>query len=426
MYRNPAKKKINTYLISLLFALIPASYIAGNLVININILLFIIVNITIYKNNIFKLNKNFLDKLVMIFFSYVIFVGLFNQFYNYYFENVKEDISILLKTIAYCRFLILYFILRFLIDKDLLNFKFFFISCSLCVLFVCFDLIFQLYFGKDIFGLEPAVRRMTGPFGDEAIAGSYLQRFSFFLFFLLPAFLNIENKKIFNLLLATSVILILFSIIIAGNRMPFLLFLLIMMMIFVFEKSVKKYLISFFITFLIIFTISYNFNLKVKNHIQNLVSSVSLIANSAFTTDIDRKDPLWHTHYHQFYNGYKTWQQNLYFGGGIRSFKLNCSKEMKNCGSHPHNYYLEVLSDLGIFGMLLLYFIFIRTLYDAFVVKYFSKNKFSHNLILTPFMFLLIAEVFPVKTSGSFFTTGNATFIILVMTITIALSQKKN
>ena len=77
MYRNPAKKKINTYLISLLFALIPASYIAGNLVININILLFIIVNITIYKNNIFKLNKNFLDKLVMIFFSYVIFVGLF-------------------------------------------------------------------------------------------------------------------------------------------------------------------------------------------------------------------------------------------------------------------------------------------------------------------------------------------------------------
>jgi len=426
MYLNHSKINLNTYLISLLFAIIPVSYIAGNLVLNINILIFIIVNIAFYKSNILKLNKIFLDKLIIFFFSYILFVGLFNQFFNYYFENVTDNFSIFFKTIAYCRFLFLYFILRFLIDKDLLNFKFFFISCSLCTLFICFDLIYQLNFGKDIFGLKPAARRLTGPFGDEAIAGSYLQRFSLFLFFLLPAFLTIKNKKIFNFLLALSVVLVLFSIIIAGNRMPLILFLLILTSIFIFEKSVKKYLISFFIILFIIFTISYNFNSDVKKHLQNFVSSVSLIANSAFVTDIDREDPLWHTHYHQFYNGYKTWQQNLYFGGGIKSFKLNCSKEMKNCGSHPHNYYLEVLSDLGIFGLLLLYFIFIKTLYDAFVVKYLKKNKFNHNLILTPFMFLLFAEVFPLKTSGSFFTTGNATFIILLMTITIALSQKKN
>ena len=68
MYLNHSKINLNTYLISLLFAIIPVSYIAGNLVLNINILIFIIVNIAFYKSNILKLNKIFLDKLIIFFF----------------------------------------------------------------------------------------------------------------------------------------------------------------------------------------------------------------------------------------------------------------------------------------------------------------------------------------------------------------------
>ena len=42
-------------------------------------------------------------------------------------------------------------------------------------------------------------RKLSGPFGDELVAGGYIQRFSLFSFFLVPLFLkNIsKNKKIF-------------------------------------------------------------------------------------------------------------------------------------------------------------------------------------------------------------------------------------
>ena len=53
----------------------------------------------------------------------------------------------------------------------------------------------QFIFGKDFFGFEPIGRRLSGPFGDELIAGGYLQRFSIFSFFLIPLFFNKLNNN---------------------------------------------------------------------------------------------------------------------------------------------------------------------------------------------------------------------------------------
>ena len=55
-----------------------------------------------------------------------------------------------------------------------------------------------------------------------------------------------------------------------------------------------------------------------------------------------------------------------------------------------------------------------------------SDYRFKKNDIIIPFMFLLFLEIFPIRTTGSFFTTGNATYIFLIMAITIALSQSND
>ena len=69
----------------------------------------------------------------------------------------------------------------FLINKNIIDFKSFFIFCFVCTYFVSLDLIYQLNFGKDIFGyISTDPRRLSGPFENESIAGSYLQRFSLF------------------------------------------------------------------------------------------------------------------------------------------------------------------------------------------------------------------------------------------------------
>ena len=137
------------------------------------------------------------------------------------------DIMILKKSFFYLRFLFLYFVIRYLIRENIINLKIFFFSASICSLFVCLDLVYQFIYGFDIFGYKAVSRRLSGPFGDELIAGSYLQRFSLFLIFIIPVFFKIKDKKFFFLTLFVLMSLIIFSIFIAGNRMPIICFLLL-------------------------------------------------------------------------------------------------------------------------------------------------------------------------------------------------------
>ena len=54
--------------LSLLLALFPLSFIAGNMIININIILLISSAIILFKKEVFKLKNFFIDKLIFIYF----------------------------------------------------------------------------------------------------------------------------------------------------------------------------------------------------------------------------------------------------------------------------------------------------------------------------------------------------------------------
>ena len=113
------KEKI---IINFLFAILIFSYIAGNLAINLNIILILIFGLVFYKNDIFKIEYDFLDKLIIFAFLYILCSGIYN---NYYLKinNISSDNTILIKSILYLRFLLLYFLIIFLIKKDKKNFK---------------------------------------------------------------------------------------------------------------------------------------------------------------------------------------------------------------------------------------------------------------------------------------------------------------
>ena len=91
---------------------------------------------------------------------------------------------------------------------------------------------------------------------------------------------------------------------------------------------------------------------------------------------------------------------------------------------HPHNYYLEILTDSGVFGFLILICVFFISLKISFYRKYFSKTSLQNNNVIIPFIFLFFIEIFPIKSTGSFFTTGNATYLFLILGILSGLSQK--
>ena len=178
-------------------------------------------------------------------------------------------------------------------------------------------------------------------------------------------------------------------------------------------------------------------NATTKNYFNHFIKMSVEIKDTTFNfifknfsnkeLELFEKDPqlfIPNTYFKEFYSGVVTWRQNSVIGGGIDSFYNNCVKAINDCSSHPHNYYLEILSELGLIGFLIFLLIFGKVLFDTFYLKYLKNVKFD-NLIV-PFMFLFLAEIFPIKTTGSFFTTGNATFIFFILAITVALSKRPN
>tara|TARA_E500000178_G_scaffold354330_1_gene422898 strand:+ start:3130 stop:4482 length:1353 start_codon:yes stop_codon:yes gene_type:complete len=437
-------KTLNKYfIINFLFSSLVISFILGNLLLNLNVVLLIVASLFFFKSKIFDLKLDIFDKILIFFFSYVLLSSFLNSIY-FYTVGYNEDFKIFIKSITFLRFLILYFVIKFLIKEDIINFKIFFIISLISVTFVCADLIYQLIFGYDIFGYKAAERRLSGPFGDELIAGSFIQRFSLISLFAISFFLKFKKKNIKYLAILFFVFLFLFSLVISGNRIPLIFFILSLLSLIFFEKWFKK---TFFILvpgFLLITFSIYNLNDNYRIHMLDFkkkaiqifypLSSKNIVTNEieqtkgyndfyTFTFQ-GKKYLLQNSHLKEFKSGLLVWSDKKIFGGGIKSFKISCQKnKLLNCGSHPHNYYIEILADLGLVGLVIIFFLFFLILLKIFFVKYFKKSPLNNFDLITPFIFLFLFEIFPIKSTGSFFTTGNATYIFLLLSIIISLNK---
>ena len=107
----------------------------------------------------------------------------------------------------------------------------------------------------------------------------------------------------------------------------------------------------------------------------------------------------------------------------IYEYKIIETQKRGTCSNHPHNYYMEVLTDLGIVGLIVVIIIASMFLFYLFKnYRFLGKNNLQ-SLFLLAATISLFLEMFPIKSSGSIFTTNNATYIILVGSV--ILSHKK-
>lgn len=409
-------------IINLLLSILPLSFIAGNLIINLNITLIIIVSLIFWGREFFKIDILLIDKLIIFLFFFSTLTSLIN--FNNFFSSdpylAKEN---LIKSFTFIRYLFFYFSIRLIIEKDYFDIKTFFIFSGICVIFVSLDLILQFYSGKDIFGFPKAHHKLSGPFGDELIAGSYLQRFCLFLFFLIPFYKNLFSKRNLILILLLLFILIFFSVVIAGNRMSVILLMMLFVFLFLNEKQLRKFVIILVPLILILFFTLYKFYPNIKEMTDHFLTlSVEII----FSLDEIYNNPnldFSNMYLKEFHLGYMTWKENIIIGGGINSFYLNCKINYDICTSHPHNYYLEILSELGIIGICVVSIIFVKLLHIYFKIKN-NFNLSYENNVITAFVLLLFVEMFPLKTTGSFFTTGTSSYIFLLIATIVGLSNK--
>ena len=452
-------KKFPLILTNIVFALFPLSFILGNLITNINLILFCLLGIYHLKSKSLKINFSFSLKIIFLFF-FIVFVSTTLSFiYNMYLggslgnlvystlasKPYYDDIHSvrLIKSILFFRFFIMLSIIYLLIESEIIDFKYFFLSATFLPLFISFDLIYQYLVGFNIIGLKSYIHHNTSFFGDELIAGGYVKNFSFFSILYLNYLLRNSNNYLRILFFVIATCTLFMGIMVSGNRMPFILFFFGLVIVFFSNKKMKKiapaillfiiiilgtilsfdkhlkdnYLLSFFSNAKkITFILSENF----KNESSNLTQKKEITSPKL---DVEKAG-----HKYLFITAIETWKMHKFFGNGIKSFREDCKKVMINqkkgiCSNHPHNYYLEILTDLGILGFLSV--ILIAILFMFFLIKNFKllRNNKLQDLLLLSVSVSLFTELFPLRSTGSIFTTNNATYIALLTGI--ILSYKK-
>ena len=125
------------------------------------------------------------------------------------------------------------------------------------------------------------------------------------------------------------------------------------------------------------------------------------------------------------------WKEQPLFGFGLKSFRIMCwkllNKEGRACATHSHNYYLELLTEAGLIGASLMIIFFLIILKNSFY--YLIKHSYVTNpekYLLIPFILIFFLEIWPIRSSGSFFTTWNGTLFWLNTAILFAVSTKKS
>ena len=145
-------------------------------------------------------------------------------------------------------------------------------------------------------------------------------------------------------------------------------------------------------------------------------------------------------HYYIFSNAVLVWKDQPLFGFGLKSFRVKCwhnltdgtynimksSKKYLACSNHPHNYYLELLAESGVIGgglLLILFIIFWKDFFYYFM-RYGRRTNFE-MFFLAPLVITIFLEIWPLRSSGSFFSTWNATFIWLIISLLLANKGKE-
>jgi O-antigen ligase len=404
----------NINLIFFFFILLVLSVVFSVAILNcVEVILILFFLFTSIKNKDFLktiFQKNYFG--IWFFFLYLLFQSiLINDFNNL---TIGSIFGFFKNSLFFISFI--YFFRK----KDLyLLFKFY----LFIILIVSLDIIFQYIFGFNSIGYRMInftgdSNRFSGFFGKELVAGAFLSKI---IFIPILSFINNYKSKYLNNVCLIIFFLSLIAIFLTGDRMAIINSLAISTIAFIILAK-KKYILI--IISCLVFLLITQKNLLERNF-DNTFEQYNKIKYDLNNSNNNKIDSIYLNHY---LTAIKLWENNFFFGNGIRSFRLKCQEVANSnlnffgkrfnlgngCSTHPHNFYLEILSETGIIGLILLVYFFAYNL--LYKVNFNSKI----NLVL---IFSILVILNPIQTTGSFFNSWNSFFIWQMLAIFKILSK---
>jgi len=373
-----------------------------------------------------KIFQNKFIKILLLFWLISIISSIFSD----------NKIVSLISSVSYLRFICFAVIVHWLLEKNKIDHNKFFKILLYSMTFIIFFAYLELFSGYniiinnifDFFKTGPIQHppRITGLFGDEQVLGGYLLRI--FLFMMIIYFFVKKKISNFNNFLFIFLIFSFYLfIILSGERSSiFLLILASILIVFLINGhlKIKMFGILTFIFLLIILVYSkpelYNrlitqtFKLQIYSKAENKFYFFSKIHEAHYKTAIN------------------IFLDKPLIGSGNKSFRFLCDKneyshnveafdggnlygKSKGCATHPHNFYLQVLSENGIINFLLLiffYILIIKQLSIHLFKKLFIKSEHLSNKKIFIYIFFAVL-LWPIIPSGSFFSSWIVTTLYL-------------
>ena len=390
---------------------IPFSRSVADITVILISLLFLIKS---YEENDWKWLKESWVKLSFTFVAYCIFINSslsINKTESFYYS------------LFFLRWPIFAAALSFWIFNDTQKLKIFLKVLSLILIFLLFDIWFQYFFGKDIFGIEIMTynQRLTGPLSGPYVGMWVTKIFSitFLIFFLFKKNFFLKNSR-FLIFFPTCFLILFFSVFITGERMALLMTIMTILLIFIGligNKTFSFFSLFFFFLFIffILYIISYALPYEMNRGVYSTIEKISNWKNSDYGL-------VW-------MSAYDVWMLNPFFGAGLHQYRDAC-ESLQIYGTfhdpigagvcfHPHNITMQLLSETGLVGFIIFYMIVFMITIELLNI-YLKKGKWllsfvMINIILTCFL--------PIQSNTDFFSNKYSSIIWLIVGVSIAFKK---
>ena len=404
-------KKIPTYLIGLL----PLALVAGPFIAELFLFLIFLLFIFFFiKEKPLYLFQTKIFKIFIIFWVYIVSISFF----------AVENLISLKSSFFYFRFGLYTLAIIYFLNTLNGNLKIIYKIYKFTLVFVIFDSFIQVFLGKDIFGLEPydkELRRISGPFGEKQVLGSFLQKISpVFIYFVIKNYELIKKINVFDIIIISLSLLLIFR---SGDRAAFGLIILFSFLFYLIYKDLRKYVLISLVIFFSIGSILLFQNQEFKKRIfKDTIGQFKGEYYTIFLSEEENETKLnfmifsfiHQTHYS---TAYRMFLDKPIFGHGIKMFRFLCKDyefkpkkiyldSFKNqtassygCSTHPHNTYMQILAETGLIGLLFLLSLLIYLLTKII-------NMIKNNNVFIPENTLLIGifvNIWPIIPTGNFF-----------------------
>lgn len=387
----------------------------------------------IIKNDKYSELLNIYRYYIYFFLGYLFYLNI-NSLFSF-------DLKIsFVSSITYIRIFLFIFALGFFLSIYKKTYKIFYVVFFVSAFFLFIDSTIQYFFNLNIFTREEIhVNRISSFFGEELIMGSYISR-------ILPIALacsflsNFKNRNLLNIaMLIISGFLVMYS----GERVAAFYYIGTCVVYFsITKKDILKFIIAIFFSILLITTFKTS---VVERFYKDTISQFNQTGSI-----------LSYRHLLHLKTAYDLYLDKKLLGHGLKSFRHKCSEEKyekliqikqfsdskkeldkeensqyifeypNGCNTHPHNIYLEHLSELGLIGVIFLVLIFLYAFINLVknsLICIFNKDTNSIYIAKSMILSGVVLQLFPIIPSGSFF--NNWMMIIFNLSIGFYLSTLK-